>query len=113
MIVCIKITNIDKHEFLFYSENKKIFTKAKDNAKKTHKKNKQHTKDLTNKPAILCEKFTLKRNQIKLSTLGGKGRYIISIPILGASGSNDYKIKLKYEYKNLKLIIFILLFINF
>ena len=105
----VNIYNNTKHSttgyapsFLFNCRDKKIYDIVKSKTIKSQKNQKINNNiNLENQFAILSENFKLYGDKIKTLSFGGKGRYLIPIKIIKAISSNEYKIILNFNHRNL------------
>ena len=106
----INIYNNTKHSTIGFSPNeifnsndKKLFDIVRNKTLLSQKYHKNMNNPIVEKrSALLCEKFKLYGNKLKMNTFGRKGRYIIPVTIIKSSSTNEYIINIAVKHNLLE-----------
>ena len=91
-----------KPNVLFNIKDSKIIHQVLDNIKKSQRKNKSIEGIKINSKCLMSEIFDLKGKTIKYKKFAKKGKYSLPCIVIGNNGANEYKIKIPFDFKNLK-----------
>ena len=88
---------------IFNSKDKNLFDIVRNKTLLSQKYRKNMNNPIVEKRSVLlCEKFKLYGNKLKMNTFGRKGRYIIPVTIIKSSSTNEYIINIAVKHKLLE-----------